>query len=90
MLGILGCHEDKEVNNSLRVAPFVVVPCDELDETRIQSDSGLGVKDRGIGIADEIGGNDFLLSVVKNSLQKEYLETRGWEETCYRRPLTFK
>ena len=34
-----------KVNNTVAVAPLVVVPGDKLDEVLVQSDSSLGVKD---------------------------------------------
>ena len=34
----------EKVNDTARVAPFVVVPRDQLDEVVVQGDTGLGVK----------------------------------------------
>ena len=42
---VLLSHEDHEVNNSVGVAPFVVVPGDKLHEARVEHDAGLGVED---------------------------------------------
>ena len=38
-------HVADQVDNTVAVAPLIVVPGDELDEVLVQSDSSLGVKD---------------------------------------------
>lgn len=51
---LLGGHDLDEVNDSVGVAVFVVVPGDEFDELVVQLDAGLGVVDRGEGAAVEV------------------------------------
>lgn len=56
-----------EVNNTVGVAPLVVVPGDELDEVLVQGDTGLGIEDGGVVIAVEIGGDDVVLGVAEDA-----------------------
>jgi hypothetical protein len=58
----------QEVANAPRVTPLVVVPRDQLDEVLVQLDTSLGIKDRRSIVADEIGGDDLLVSVLDNVL----------------------
>ena len=51
---LLGSHDLDEVDDSVRVAVFVVVPGDELDELVVELDAGLGVIDRREGAAVEV------------------------------------
>ncbi|KAH3676692.1 hypothetical protein OGATHE_001181 [Ogataea polymorpha] len=59
----------KQVNNSGRVAVLIVIPGNELDEGWGQQDTGLGVEDRGSGVGHEVGRNDCLVGVSKDSSQ---------------------
>lgn len=65
---ILGLHVLDQVDDTVGVTEFVVVPGDELDESVAQLDSSLGVKDGGVGITNEVSGDDLLFGVVQNSL----------------------
>jgi hypothetical protein len=56
------------VANTAGVAPLVVVPGNELDEGVRKLDTGLGVKDGGVGVANEVGGDDSLVSVLNDTL----------------------
>jgi hypothetical protein len=60
---------DEEVDNTSGVTVFVVVPGDELDEVLVQQDTSLGVEDGGVGVAQEVGGDDVVLSVVEDALE---------------------
>jgi len=60
---------EEEIDNTVAVAPLVIVPCDELDEGLVQSDTGLGIEDRGLALAVEIGGNNELVSVSEDALE---------------------
>jgi hypothetical protein len=55
----------KEVENTARVTPLVVVPRDELDEVLVEGDTGLCVEDGGVGVAVHVRGDDLVLSVCK-------------------------
>jgi len=59
-----------QVNNTVAVAPLVVVPGDKLDEVLVQSDSSLGVKDARPAVTSEVGGNQILLCVSHNTLER--------------------
>jgi len=54
---------NKKINDSARIAPLVVVPGDQLDKVGVQRDTGLGVKDARVGVANEIGGNNFVFGI---------------------------
>ena len=57
-----------EVDNLVAVAPFVVIPRDQLDEGGGQLDAGSGVEDGGAGVGDEVGGNDGVFGVADDAL----------------------
>lgn len=58
-----------EVADTARVAVLVVVPRDELDKVGVEGDTGLGVKDGGLGGAKEVGGDDLVVSVAEDALE---------------------
>ena len=45
LLGVDLGHVESKINNTVGVAPLVVVPGDELDEIFVQLDSGMNVYD---------------------------------------------
>lgn len=47
-----------------------IVPRDELEEIRVQSNTSLGIEDRRRGLANEIGGDDGVLGVRDNTLER--------------------
>src|SRR3546814_3036764 len=53
----------------VRVTPFVVVPADELDESLVECDTGIGVEDRGTCVAAEVGGNELVFGVAEDAIQ---------------------
>lgn len=61
-------HVDHEVNDSVGVSPFVVVPGDKLDELGVQHDAGLGVENTRDGAGDEVGGDQVFGGVSEESL----------------------
>ena len=61
--------EFEEVDATVGVAPFVVVPADELEEFAVELDAGPGVEDAGVGVVDEVGGGDFVLGVGQDALE---------------------
>ena len=63
-----------QVNNTVGVAPLVVVPGDQLDEVGVQSNTGLGVEDGRVVITVKVGGDNVVLGVAKNAL---HLVLRG-------------
>lgn len=65
---VLRGDEGEEIDNTAGVSPLVIVPRDELDEVGAELDSGVGVEDGGVGVADEIGGDDLLVSVGEDAL----------------------
>ncbi len=67
-LGVNSGNVLHEVNNTARVSPLVIVPGNKLDERRVEHDSGLGIEDGRTGVGLEIGGNEGLVTVSKESL----------------------
>ena len=51
---IHGVHVLNEAQDLIGIADLVVVPGDHLYEGVGQGDTGLGIKDRGMGVAQEI------------------------------------
>jgi hypothetical protein len=56
-----------EVEHTTAVTPLVVVPADKLDELVVESNTGLGVEDRRVGVAVEIAGDDLVFGVGENA-----------------------
>ena len=57
-----------EVKDAGGVTSLVVVPRNKLDEVIGQSNTGLLVKDRGVGVKDKIGRNNVLVLVSEDAL----------------------
>mmetsp|Transcript_26627 Transcript_26627/g.53502 ORF Transcript_26627/g.53502 Transcript_26627/m.53502 type:complete len:232 (-) Transcript_26627:175-870(-) len=57
-----------ELDETVGVAPLIVVPRDELAECIVQRDAGARVEDGGARIALEVGGDDLVLSVSEDAL----------------------
>jgi len=64
----LGSIEEK-VDNTVAVAPLVIVPGNELDEGLVKSDTSLGIEDRGLALTVEIRGYNELISVAEDTLK---------------------
>lgn len=62
-------HVGDKVTDSSRVSVLVVVPRDELDEVLVERDTGLGVKDGGLGGTNEIGRDELVLGVTQDALE---------------------
>uniref|UniRef100_A0A1L8E9Y9 Putative secreted protein n=1 Tax=Haematobia irritans TaxID=7368 RepID=A0A1L8E9Y9_HAEIR len=65
---ILGLHVFDQVNDTVGITEFVVVPRDQLDKLIVEGDTSLGIKDRGVGVANKIGGDNFFIGVAQDSL----------------------
>lgn len=59
-----------QIDNSVGVAPFIIVPGDQLDEVRVEWDTGLGIEDRASGVSNEVLADNFFISVSQDSLFK--------------------
>ncbi len=59
--GIDLCDVGKEIQDSPRVAPFIVIPGDKLDEVVVESDTCLDIEDRGVGVAIQVSGDDVVV-----------------------------
>ena len=59
--------EHEKIHDALRVTPFIVVPCDELDKVLVQLDSGVGIEDARCRIADEVSRDNRVFRVSQNS-----------------------
>ena len=69
-LSVLGSSEGQEVDDTPGVTPLVVVPSDELDEVLVEGDTSGGIEDGGSGVASEVGGDDGVLSVLDDTLER--------------------
>mmetsp|Transcript_30212 Transcript_30212/g.78315 ORF Transcript_30212/g.78315 Transcript_30212/m.78315 type:complete len:272 (+) Transcript_30212:870-1685(+) len=61
-------HLLDEVKHTVRVAPLVVVPRDELDKVLVECNARLDVKDGGVRVSDEVAGDNLLVSVAEDAL----------------------
>jgi hypothetical protein len=68
---VLG-HVVGEGDELVGVAPLVVVPGDHLAELGVQGDAGVGVEDRGAGVANEIGGDNLVFGVTEDALEAAF------------------
>ena len=67
-LAQLGCDKLREVHEAVGVAPFVVIPGNNLD--LVADDLGqAGVEDRRGRVADDVGGDDRLVRVGQDALE---------------------
>jgi hypothetical protein len=57
----------QEVEDTAGVAPLVVVPADKLDEVGVQGDTSLDIEDRGVVVAEQVGGDDLVVGVGQDS-----------------------
>ena len=58
-------HVAGQVQHLVGEAPLVVIPGDELDKVAVEGDTGLGVKDGGVSVGAEVGGDDLVVNVCK-------------------------
>lgn len=57
----------EKIQHTARVAPFVVVPGDKLDEVIVESNASLHIEDGRVRVTNQIGGDNLILSVRKNT-----------------------
>ena len=53
-----------EVDHLVGEAPLIVIPCNELYEVAVESDTGLCVEDGGVLVGAEVGGNDLVVNIL--------------------------
>ena len=68
LLGIHLCHVADEFQDLVGIAPFVVVPADQLDKPTVEHDACLFIKDGGAGVSDKVTGYQRLITVTKDAL----------------------
>ena len=68
-----------EVKHLVGEAPLIVVPSDELDEMIVEGDTGLCVKDGGVQIGAEVGGDDLIINILQNALHGRLPLQRRWK-----------
>ena len=56
-----------EVNNTAGVTPLVVVPGNELDEVGVEGNTRLSIEDGRAGVTVEVGRDDVVLGVAKDT-----------------------
>ena len=61
-----------EVEHLAAEAPLVVVPSHELNEVIVKSETGLCIENAGVGIGDEVGGDDILVDILDNALHRAF------------------
>ncbi len=58
-----------KVQNTVGVAPLVVVPTDNLVEVVVEANACLSINDWAVRVMIEVCADDFIFSVTKNALQ---------------------
>lgn len=61
----------KEIQNTTRVAPFIIVPGNQLDEMVVQSNTGLGIKDGRMVVTIQIAGNQLILGIGNDTFNSQ-------------------
>src|SRR5690606_15656364 len=69
---LLGGDDADHLQALVGVAPLVVVPGHQLDEGRVELDAGVGIEDRGAGVAAAVGGDHLVLGVAEDALQRAF------------------
>lgn len=64
----------QEVEDTAGVTPLVVVPADKLDEVGVQGDTSLDIEDRGVVVAEHVGGDDIVVGVGHDSYRRVSLQ----------------
>lgn len=70
ILRVLFSSEHEEVAHTAGVTPLVVVPGNQLDEFVIQLNTGGGIEDGGSSVADKVGGDNSLVGVLDDALER--------------------
>lgn len=52
-----------QVNDTAGVTPFVIVPCNQLDEVVVEGNAGGGIEDGGVLISVQVSGDKSILGV---------------------------
>lgn len=60
-----------KVKDTAGVAPFVVVPRDQLDEVVVEGNAGGGIEDAGARVAVQVSGDERVLSVAEDTCEKK-------------------
>ena len=60
----------QQVHAAVGVAPFVVVPATDLDETVVDDHGQLGVEDARRGVLHDVYGDDGVLAVLENAVER--------------------
>ena len=68
VLNLLGDHA-AHFDDLVGVTPFIVVPCANLDEGRIELNAGLFIKGGGANFATEVGGDHCISGVAEHALE---------------------
>ena len=66
---VTGGHEVGQVDHPVGVAPLVIVPGDNLDEARGESNAGISIEDGRARVRGEVLRDNLILSVSEDSLK---------------------
>ena len=62
-------HELHEINDAVAIAPFVIVPADQLEEALVEFHAGALVEDGGRLVVDEVAADDLVFGVFQDVLE---------------------
>src|SRR5262249_36581965 len=68
----LADHVFQQIDTTIRIAPFVVVPANQLEETIVEFNSGAGVEYTRIRIVDEVRRHHFVFRIGQNAFQVRF------------------
>lgn len=69
LLRILGGGEHEQVAHTLRIAPLIVVPRNQLHELVVEHNTSRSIEDARCRVAEEVSRDDALISVGQDTLQ---------------------
>lgn len=58
LLVLLACHVFDQIDDTVRVTIFVVIPRDELDERGRQLNASLGIENRAVRVGEKVARHD--------------------------------
>ena len=61
----------EEVKDTARVAPLVIIPCNEFDKVLVERDTGGSIEDAGVIISIQVSGHKRILGVGHDALTRQ-------------------
>jgi len=59
----------QQINAAIRIAPFVVIPADQFEESGVQSDPGTSIENAGMAVVEKISLDDLVGRISEDAFQ---------------------